>query len=225
MIADSIAGGSPPPDPAVALGAAMHAAGPLLVVLCGPSGAGKDALRVELQQRHPEMFFALSATTRAPRGDEQTGVDYDFIDETAFRALIKANDLIEWELFRERYYGTPLSPVARALADGRDVLMRKDVRGAISIKQRIPAAVTIFIYPPSIDALRERMRRRGSETPDSLERRIEIAVSELALASQCDYAVLNADGGLERTVATAEAIMAAERCRVGRGPVVLSPSG
>lgn len=196
--------------------------GPLLVVLSAPSGAGKDAVRDELRNRGRNIHFVVTATTRAPRQDEQHGAHYHFLDTEAFKRLASAGGLLEWERYDRGMYGSPRSEVEDALARGQDALMRIDVRGALTIKRLAPEATLIFIRPPSLAVLRDRMTRRGSETQESLDRRIEMARGELAQESAFDYSVLNAEGELSRAVDQVEAILTAEHCRIGRRPVVIA---
>lgn len=202
-----------------------NAAGPLLIVLSGPSGAGKDAVLAGLKGRGQDCHFAVTATTREPRADEQDSVDYFFVSEPSFRRLLAGGELIEHEEYANgRLYGTPRAPIAAALAAGRDVVLRTDVRGAQSIKRLAPDAVLVFIYlPEGIAALRRRMESRGSETPDAIERRLAVACTELATLPAFDYALPNDDGLLDCTVDRLQAIIAAEHCRAGRRRVALIP--
>ena len=194
---------------------------PLLVVLSGPSGAGKDAVLKELQRRGRNCHFTITATTRPPRPDERDGVDYFFYDETTFLRLLESGGLLEHQLYNGTYRGVPRQQVATALADGMDVVMRTDVAGAQTLKRLAPGAVLIFIYPLSVEVLRTRMLSRGSESPESLQQRLALAPEELARFRSFDYAIANEDGALDRTVDRVEAIMLAEHCRVTRKPVRL----
>lgn len=198
------------------------AGGPLLVVLSGPSGAGKDAVLIEMKRRGIACHFTVTATTRAPRAEEVDGVDYHFLDKRAFRKLIDTGGLLEHKLYNGTYRGVPREQVARALADGKDVLMRTDVAGAQSLKRMAPGAVLIFIYPPSLDALRRRMERRESESMESLRARLALAPDELARIGDFDFAVLNDEDALDAAVDQVLAIITAEHCRVGRLPATLS---
>jgi guanylate kinase len=209
-------------DDALRLVGRLCGAGPLLVILSGPSGAGKDAVLGELRRRGHPFHFVVTATTRERRADERDGIDYHFLADDAFRVLLEQGGLLEHEQYENgKLYGVPRSEVAGALRDGRDVVMRTDVRGVASIKRLVPAAVSIFVYPPSIDSLRRRMLARRSESEESLKRRLELARTELSRVRQFDYAVLNDDGALDRAVDQTEAIITAERCRVGRCPARL----
>ena len=194
---------------------------PLLVVLSGPSGAGKDAVLKELRRRGRHCHFTITATTRPPRPDERDGVDYFFYDETTFLRLLQSGGLLEHQLYNGTYRGVPRQQVATALADGVDVVMRTDVAGAETLKRLAPGAVLIFIYTLSVEVLRTRMLSRGSESPESLQQRMALVPDELAHVRDFDYAIANEDGALDRTVDTVEAIMVAEHCRVSRTPVRL----
>jgi guanylate kinase len=211
------------PDEAVRNSAPLLEAGPLLVILSGPSGAGKDAVLAELERRDHPFHFVVTATTRAPRAGERDGIDYHFVEEAAFRALLEQGGLLEHEQYENgSFYGVPRAEVADPLRAGQDVAMRTDVRGVASIKRLVPAALSIFIYPPNVESLRQRMLARHSESPASMQRRLELARMELGRLSEFDYAVLNADGELSRTADQVEAIITAERCRVGRRPALLA---
>ncbi|MHB8574163.1 MAG: guanylate kinase [Dehalococcoidia bacterium] len=196
--------------------------GPLLLVLSGPSGAGKDAVRDELRCRRADTcHFVVTVNSRPRRGDEVEGIHYHFVSDTEFAMLRERGGLLEWEQYAGSYRGSPRAEVESALAAGKDTVLRMDVRGARTIKRLAPWAVLIFIRPPSIAALSDRMRSRGSETPVSLAARGAMAIEELAQIDAFDYQVLNIDGELDRTVDQVEAIITAERCRVGRRPVVI----
>jgi guanylate kinase len=189
----------------------------LLVVLSGPSGAGKDTVRAELVRRGLPYHFALTATTRPPRAGEHDGVDYHFLSRARFEDLIATGGLMEYEQYENgHYYGSPKADVREALRAGGVVVMRTDVRGAVSIKRLVPGAITIMVYTASLEALRRRLLARRTETPESLERRMALASDELRRVDEFDYAVLNDDGALDRAVDQTEAIITAERCRVGR---------
>jgi len=205
------------PDEAQRIARRQAAAGGLLVLLSGPSGAGKDAVRNAIAQRGRPYYFAVTYTTREARPDERDGWDYHFVKpEAAFEALISQGRLLEYERYpTPASYGSPRIEVREALSQGRVVLLRMDVRGAIKLKRLIPGAVSVFVYAPSVEILRKRMERRG-EPAEALERRLMRAIDELGRIDDFDYAVLNEDNALERAVDLTDAIISAELCRVGR---------
>ncbi|HLZ72224.1 MAG TPA: guanylate kinase [Dehalococcoidia bacterium] len=198
-------------------GADPAAVEPLLVVLSGPSGAGKDAVLQALKGRGAPYHFVVTATTREPRPGEREGIDYHFLSEAEFLRLRDADGLVEYVLYHGTYRGVPKDQVRAALTAGRDAIMRTDVRGALAIKQMAPGAVLIFIAPPSLEALRQRMQARG-EAPAAIRERLALARAELDAAPRFDYAVLNEDGRLDRAADQVQAIVTAEHCRIGRRP-------
>jgi guanylate kinase len=159
----------------------------------------------ELRRRHPSLALSVSWTTRPKRAGEVDGEHYRFVDETTFRAARDAGEFAEWEEYRGHLYGTPWSEIRRAAAGGNDVLFEIDVRGARSIKELYPAAVGIFLYPPSPGVLAERLRGRGTDPPEQILARLEAAKTELAQKDEFDHAVRNEDVG--EAVARVEAIL------------------
>ena len=137
-----------------------------LTVLSGPSGVGKGSVVQAVRRRHPDIWVSISATTRAPRPGEVPGVSYQFLSRKAFRALRDAGELLESAEVHGNWYGTPRRDVAEALAQGRDVILKIDVQGAAAVKERVPEALLIFIVPPSLEALFQRLRSRATETAD-----------------------------------------------------------
>lgn len=201
---------------------------PLLVVISGPSGAGKDALVERLRAAategaEPPSHFAITATTRPPRSGERHGVDYYFSSETAFAELLAQGGLLEHATVYGHRYGVPRQPIEEALAQGQDVFIKTDVQGAATIRGRVPQALTIFLTAPSLADLEKRLRARGTDSEAALERRLATVRAELECATSFDYVVTNHRGRLEEAVAAVEAICAAERHRGGRtAPRVVS---
>ena len=196
--------------------------GPLLVVISGPSGAGKDSVLMRLRERELPFHFTVTATTRPQR--EVDPADHQFISflsEEAFDRLLAEDGLLEHAQVYGYRYGVPKAPVREALERGQDVVMRVDVQGAATIKKLTPAALLIFLTPPSLEELEARLRSRGLDDPETIRRRLEAASRELEQLPRFDYAVANERDRLDDAVDQVLAIMAAERCRVGRQPVTL----
>lgn len=183
------------------------------LVLAGPSGGGKTSVCGELLRRRDDVAFSVSVTTRAPRPDEENGRHYRFVDRARFRAMAEAGELLEWAEVHEELYGTPRDQLA-AVAAGRTLLLDIDVQGARDIRRRVPEAVLVFLLPPSVDVMIERLRRRGSEPESALRRRMRTAVAELEAVGEFDYAVVNE--ALPDAVGAVEAILEAERRAVAR---------
>jgi guanylate kinase len=186
------------------------------VVIAAPSGAGKTSLARALVERRTELVFSLSATTRPPRPGERHGVDYHFVDDAGFDALIERGELLEWANVHGRRYGTLRDGVESALARGMTVMLDIDVQGARRVRSSMGDAVLIFVLPPSVAEMKRRLLTRGSEDEDQLATRLRTARTELEAALEFDYVVINDD--FEETVARLEAIITAERDRVRRQP-------
>ncbi len=162
-----------------------------LIVLSGPSGVGKDTVLHTMFDLDPQLRYSVSYTTRPARPGEVDGVSYSFVDEPTFRAMAERGEFLEWAVVHGNLYGTSLARVREALDRGEDVVLKIDVQGAAQLRGRVPEAVFIFLLPPSIDALRERLRARESEDPESLAVREADAQRELAAAEQYDHRVVN----------------------------------
>lgn len=195
---------------------------PLLIVISGPSGVGKDTIARGLIDRSPDSFyFVVTATTRPPRADEVHGRDYFFVSTDEFARMIEEDELLEYAIVYNDYKGVPKQQIRDALASGRDVVMRVDVQGAATIRRAIPNAVLIFLMAESEGAMVKRLRERKSETGEGLHLRIATARQEMKRLSEFDYRVINADSAQEKSVESILAIMEAERCKVGQKPVTL----
>lgn len=194
---------------------------PLLVVLSGPSGAGKDTVLNRLRELNPELHFVVTATTRAPRENEQHGRDYFFLSQNEFVQMIEQNELLEWALVYNDYKGIPKEQVRRAFTSGKDVLMRVDVQGAATVRSLAKDAVLIFLMTESEQDLIDRLMERKSESPDELRLRIATAHKEMASIDLFDYYVINRTGKLDEAVAQVMAIIHAEHQRVVPRRVVL----
>jgi guanylate kinase len=199
--------------------------GAMLVIISGPSGVGKDTIIDALRERahDPEYHYVVTCTTRAMRPGEADGVDYHFLDAEAFAAQRTAGGFLEANEVHGNWYGTPRSQVREALADGRDVILKIDVQGAQVVKGKVPGALLIFLIPPSLEDLFQRLRSRATETADELELRQRNAAIELARQEDYDYVVTNETGQVERTAERIDAIIADEHRRHPDRRVVVYP--
>jgi len=186
----------------------------LLIVVSGPSGAGKGTLCQDLLGRFPDMRFSVSVTTRPPRAGEMDGVHYFFWPEERFRRAVKEGRFLEWARVYGRYYGTPADEVVTRLSEGVDVLLDLDIQGARQVKRRMPDAVLVCILPPSMDALSERITCRGTETAEERSLRLGAAVEFVRAAEGFDYIVVN--DTVEEAGRCLEAVVRAEHCRASR---------
>jgi guanylate kinase len=187
---------------------------PLLVVISGPSGVGKDMTLKRMQELGYPFHFVVTATTRPKRPDETHGVDYFFISKSEFAEMIEQEELLEYAVVYGDYKGIPKEQVRQALASGKDVVMRIDVQGAATIRKLVPEAVLIYLSAESEEALVRRLRERKTEPEDQLKLRIATARQELKQLGWFDYVVINAENQLEETCHKIAAIITAERCRV-----------
>jgi guanylate kinase len=195
--------------------------GPLLIVISGPSGVGKDAVIHRLKEIDFPVLHVITMTTRPKRPSEQDGREYHFVPEEKFRELIANGGLLEWAEVYGNFYGVPREAVRKGLEQGRDVLVKVDIQGAATIKKLIPQAVTVFITPPSMDELVRRLTGRRTESKSSLELRLKTAQEEMEKISFFDYAVVNRLNKVDAAVAQIDAIINAEKCRTGRQEISL----
>ncbi len=164
-----------------------------IFLISGPSGSGKDTLLVELFKKCPEIEFSISSITRPMRDGEVEGAKYNFISREKFEDMLKNDMLLEYNVYAGNYYGTPKLPVINAIENGKDMIIEVDVNGAAKIREKLPQAVSVFIMPPSYEVLRNRLSGRGTETQDVIDKRMEIALLEIARATEYDYIVVNDD--------------------------------
>ena len=185
-----------------------------LLVVSAPSGAGKTTLCRRLLQALPGLVFSVSHTTRAPRANERSGEDYHFVTREEFEARRKGGEFLEWAVVGGELYGTSSRQVEEVLRAGHDVLLDVDTQGAMAVRRLRPEAVLIFILPPGPEALRARLLARGSESEESLEKRLRLAAAEVARAGEYDYQVVNDD--LDSAFDRLRSIVVATRCRTSR---------
>ena len=200
----------------------MSSAAPLLVVISGPSGVGKDAVLTRLRERGVPAHFTVTATTRPKR--EVNPADHQFLrflSEAEFDRLLAQDGLLEHAQVYGYRYGVPKAQVKEALGAGKDVIMRVDVQGAATIKRLVPAALLIFLASPSIEELEARLRSRGLDDSQVIQRRLAAAAREVTEQSRFDYVVVNERGRLDQTVDRVLEIMEKERQRVDRQHVTL----
>lgn len=165
----------------------------LLVVLSGPSGTGKGTVIRQILEDHEQVRLSISATTRAPREGEKHGEHYFFVTRDEFEDMIQNNAVLEYAEYCGRYYGTPKAPIDTWLENGDDVILEIEVQGGAQVKEKCPDCVTIFILPPSEEELENRLRGRGTEDEETIQKRLATAKEELKEASRYDYNVVNHD--------------------------------
>lgn len=196
---------------------------PRLFVLSAMSGSGKDTVLHRLRERMADVHVVVTCTTRARRPHEVEGVDYQFISQDTFVDMRARGDLLEDVQYAGNYYGTPAKDIRDAMARGQDVILKIEVRGASIVKLKVPGTVLIFLSPPSVEALIERLmsarKERGNPSQDDLDRRLVEAQRELACIPGYDYLVVNHTGRVDEAVGQLEAIIRAERVRVNSPPV------
>ncbi len=194
---------------------------PLLIVISGPSGVGKDTVLEEIKSRGLPFHFVITATTRDPRPGEVDGIDYFFVSEDEFARMIDEDELLEYAIVYQDYKGIPKSQVREALQSGKHVVMRIDVQGAATIRKLAEDALLIFLSTKTEQELVERLRKRKTETKESINLRIATARQEMKKIEIFDYVVINKEGQLEETVDVIEAIINAEQHRVHQRTVEL----
>jgi guanylate kinase len=182
-----------------------------LFVVAAPSGAGKSSLVNALLELDSHLVLSISHTTRAPRGQEQAGREYHFIDEAAFRAMVTRGEFLEWAQVHGHLYGTSKSEIESRIGGGQDVVLEIDWQGALQIKQLFPNAVLIFILPPSWDELKQRLTRRGEDRTEAIAQRLSNARIEVAQARHFDFVIIN--GLFETALFDLKAIVHSQRLR------------
>jgi len=184
----------------------------LLIVVSGPSGAGKGTICKELLSRNENIHLSVSATTRGPRTGEVDGVNYHFIDKNLFKERIEKNAFLEYAEVYHNFYGTPSDFVMEKINKGEDVLLEIDIQGALQVKKNFPEGVFVFILPPSLMELKSRIIKRNSETAETLNTRFSSAMSEIAQIDNYNYFIIN--DVVDDATGRLEAIIEAEKCRV-----------
>ncbi|WP_036621585.1 guanylate kinase [Paenibacillus alvei] len=184
----------------------------LLIVLSGPSGVGKGTVCKALLKKTNDLTYSVSATTREPRAGEVDGVNYFFKSREEFMQMIEEDRLLEYAEYVGNYYGTPCDFVEQTLAEGRDVILEIEVQGAMKVKEKFPNGIFIFLLPPSLDELKDRIRGRGTEQEHVIDSRMNVAVEEIALMENYDYAVVNDE--IDLACKRIESIIIAEHCKI-----------
>jgi len=187
---------------------------PLLFVMSGPSGAGKDAVLTKMKELGCPLEYVVTVTTRPQRDKERNSVDYHFISTERFQEMIERKEFLEWANVYGNWYGVPKEPVKQALDKGQDIIVKVDIEGAATIKKILPQAVFIFLVPPSREELVLRLKQRHTESPFDLALRTKTAEEEIKQLSLFDYIVVNKRDEIDLAVSDIKAIITAEKCRV-----------
>lgn len=187
---------------------------PLLIVLSGPSGAGKDAMLIRMKELGVPFHYVVTSTTRPPRTGEKDGVEYSFVSESGFHEMMQRGDLIESAKVYGYWYGVPKHEVKQALDEGKDVVLKIDVQGAATIRNLLPGAVLVFLTLPSLEEYEQRLRQRKTESDTDLKVRLGKVNEELRTMLIFDYVVVNRQDELDAAVDQIKAIVTAEKCRV-----------
>ncbi len=181
----------------------------ILYIISGPSGVGKGTICKKLLERNPNLSLSVSATTRKPRSEDTEGVTYFFKSKEDFEKMIEEKKFLEWAVYNGNYYGTPCAPVEESLNSGKDIILEIDVQGAVNVMEHFDGGVSVFIAPPDEKTLYDRLRGRGTESDEEIEKRVSAAAAELKLKDRYDYIVVN--DCLETAVGDIENIMKKEK--------------
>ena len=183
-------------------------------IIAGPSGSGKDSVMKKVFEKAPDIAFSISSITRAMRPGEVEGEKYNFISRECFEQMIANDELLEHNVFVGNYYGTPKAPVIECIESGRDMLIEVDVNGAEQIRAKMPDAVSVFIMPPSLEILKNRLTGRGTDSQEVIDKRLNEALREIASAKDFDYIVVNDD--LETAADNFVSIMSTDHFKTDR---------
>jgi len=181
-----------------------------LFVISGPSGSGKTTIIKALMHRIDNLAYSISHTTRRPRKEEKDGIDYYFVDEETFQKMIKDGEFIEWAKVYSDFYGTSFRSVKKKLNEGKDVLLDLDIQGSMNIRKYFKNSILIFIIPPSLEELKKRLIKRGTEE-NIIKERLTKAIDEIKMSLKYDYIIIN--DILDKAIKEAESIIISERCR------------
>ncbi len=195
--------------------------GPLLIVLSGPSGAGKDAVLSRMRESGYPLNYVTTVTTRPQRANERDNIDYKFVSKAKFQEMVSRNELLEWANVYGNWYGVPKEPVKQALDKGQDTIVKIDIQGAASIKKIAPQAVFIFLTSPSMEEIIARLKERRTESAFDLALRIKTASEEIKQLPRFDYLVTNKQDEIDLAVSDIKAIITAEKCRVNPRQITL----
>ena len=193
----------------------------LLIVLSGPSGTGKDAVLSRIKESDFPLEYVVTVTTRPKRAKEKNNVDYSFVSNEQFQEMLKNNQLLEWANVYGNWYGVPKQPIKQALQKGQDIIVKVDIQGAATIKKILPQSVFIFLMPPSVEELGQRLNQRRTETPFDLALRLKTAEEELKQLPLFDYVVYNRRDNIDLATAEIMAIITAEKHRVNPREIAL----
>ncbi len=186
----------------------------LLILVSGASGTGKGTVCKKILSDMPEIFYSISATTRQPRPGEVDGVEYFFITKEEFKTWIAEDKFLEYAEVYGNFYGTPLHKIEERLSRGENVLLEIDTQGALNVMKKVPDGIYIFLLPPSLEELKNRIKNRGTETPETLERRLNAAKAEIEIGKKYQYVVVN--DTVDEAVKKIKAIISAELCKTSR---------
>ena len=185
-----------------------------LIIISGPSGAGKGTIYNEILKNNKDINFSISMTTREKRPGEKEAKDYYFVTKEEFEKNIEEENFLEYAEVHGNYYGTPIKPILESLKEGKDIILDIDIQGALNVKNKMEEGIFIFIMPPTMKELRDRLVKRGTETKEKIIERFKNAYKEINEATKYNYVVINDE--VENAVKKVESIIVAEKCRVDR---------